>query len=653
MLNYINLIPLIPLVPLASFVILILFGSKMKEKAAYVSIGAAIAAFALSVPGILMTLKHQSVHLEWTWLYLGDRPIKLGFMIDSLSAMMLFVVTFIGSLIHIYSVGYMHGDKRYSRYFSYLSLFFFSMLLIVLGDNLIMVFVGWEMVGLCSYLLISFWFERMSAARAGMKAFLANRVGDVGFLLAILSFFWMFGTVNFEEMAAKIHSYQGAALVIPAVLLFCGAVGKSAQFPLHVWLPDAMEGPTPVSALIHAATMVAAGVYMVARSFFVFHGNIEAMQVVSYIGCFTSFMAATIALTQTDIKKVLAYSTLSQLGYMIMALGVGGYIAGPFHLMTHAFFKALLFLGAGSVIHGTGTQDIRQMGGLMKKMPITAWTFLAAFVAIAGIPPFAGFWSKDEILLSTFNSVVPGHMVLFAVGVFTEALTAFYMGRVFFLTFFGETRDKEIHAHESPYVMTIPLAILAVFSLFIGIPGSPLAGHWFQGWIQQSFPYMHPHEEHLNFGVMGASIVLAFSGLGLAYLMYVKESISADKIANAVKPLYTYSLNKWYWDEIYGAIIITPFLWSTKALYAFDVWIVDGIVNGVAMVARGLSFLQFIFDKYIVDGLVNLLGWITEKSSKMLRLIQTGLVQNYILLLVVGLALIVWFKILENMHSVL
>jgi len=418
-------------------------------------------------------------------------------------------------------------------------------------------------------------------------------------------------------------------------------------------LPDAMEGPTPVSALIHAATMVAAGVYMVARSFFVFHGNIEAMQVVSYIGCFTAFMAATIALTQTDIKKVLAYSTLSQLGYMVMALGVGGYIAGPFHLMTHAFFKALLFLGAGSVIHGTGTQDIRQMGGLMKKMPITAWTFLAAFVAIAGLPPFAGFWSKDEILLSTFNSPVPGHLFLFAVGLFTEALTAFYMARVFFLTFLGDARDKEIHAHESPLVMTVPLAILAFFALFIGLPGSPMAGHWFQHWLQQSFPYMHAHEIHLNFGVMGASIFLALSGIGLAYLMYIKGTISPDKVAQSIRPLYIYSLNKWYWDEIYGMFLIKPFLWSTNALYAFDVWIVDGVVNGAAMVARGLGFLQFIFDKYIVDGIVNLFGWVTQKSSRIVRLVQTGIIQNYVLLLVVGLALIVWFKILENMHAVL
>ena len=643
---------LIPLIPLASFIILILFGSKMKEKAAYVSIGAAIGAFLFSVPAILATFQHRTLHLEWIWLYLGNNPVKIGLTVDSLSAMMLFVVTFIGTLIHIYSVGYMHGDPRFSRFFAYLSLFFFSMLLIVLGDNLIIVFIGWEMVGLCSYLLISFWFEKLSAARAGMKAFVTNRIGDYGFLLGILSLYWTFHSFQFSEIIKGIEASKGLNLTIPAALLFCGAMGKSAQFPLHVWLPDAMEGPTPVSALIHAATMVAAGVYMVARTFFLFQSSPQAMQLVAFIGGFTAFMAATIAITQTDIKKVLAYSTLSQLGYMVMGLGVGGYIAGPFHLMTHAFFKALLFLGAGSVIHGTNTQDIRQMGGLMKKMPYTAWTFLIAFIAISGIPPFAGFWSKDEILLSAFNSSINGHMLLFSVGLFTELLTAFYMARVFFLTFSGESRDHEIHAHESPFVMTVPLMILAFFSMVIGLPGSPLMGHQFQAWIQQSFPFIEEHEVHLNYAIMSASVLLAASGIGLAYLMYVKKVISSEKIAAAIKPLYLYSLNKWYWDEIYYYCIITPFLGACNVAYAFDAWIIDGSVNGVALVAQGFSFLQYVIDKYIVDGIVDLTGWVTDKSSKVLRLVQTGLVQNYLLMLAVGLALIIWFKVLQNANSI-
>ena len=642
---------LIPLIPLLAFWVLIFWGSRMKEKSAYISIAAAISSFLLSVPCILATMKGQTLSLEWTWLYFGTQPVKVGIMVDSLSAMMLFVVTFIGSLIQIYSVGYMHGAPRFSRFFAYLSLFFFSMLTIVLADNLMLIFVGWELVGLCSYLLISFEYERIAAAKAGMKAFVVNRIGDVGFLLGILSLFWLFGTFQYKPLTEQIMSWKGASLAIPAMLLFCGAMGKSAQFPLHVWLPDAMEGPTPVSALIHAATMVAAGVYMVARMFFLFQSSVEAMQLVSYIGCFTAFMAATIALTQNDIKKVLAYSTLSQLGYMVMAVGVGGYAAGPFHLMTHAFFKALLFLGAGSVIHGTGTQDLRQMGGLLKKMPFTAWTFIMAFVAIAGVPPFAGFWSKDEILLSTFNSAVPGHTLMFWVGLFTEALTAFYMSRLLFMTFFGEQRDTSIHPHESPKVMTVPLMILAFFSLTAGLPGTPMAHHWLQGWLHQSFHYLPVHEIHLNYAIMSGSIILAFSGIGLAYLMYYKKSISAARVAAYMGPLYTLSLNKWYWDEIFELCIIKPFLWSTTILYAFDVWVVDGLVNACGYMVRGLSFLNYVFDKYVVDGLVELNGWIVEKSSRIARLVQTGLIQNYILLLVAGFALILWYTVLQNIGS--
>ncbi len=642
---------LIPLIPLIAFTIIILFGAKMQKASAWLSILAAVSTFILSIPLILATFHGQVTHFQWSWAHIGNNEIKLGFTVDSLSAMMLFVVTFIGSLIQIYSVGYMHGDPRYSRFFAYLSLFFFSMLLIVLADNLLLVYVGWELVGLCSYLLISFWFEKNSAANAGKKAFITNRIGDVGFALGIFMLYWTFHSFQFSTIADGVSKYTGPSLTIAAVLLFCGAVGKSAQFPLHVWLPDAMEGPTPVSALIHAATMVAAGVYMVARTFFLFHANPHAMQVVAYIGCFTSFMAATIAITQTDIKRVLAYSTLSQLGYMIMALGVGGYISGPFHLMTHAFFKALLFLGAGSVIHGTGTQDIRDMGGLWKKMPATAWTFLIATLAISGFPGLSGFWSKDEILLDAFNSPIPGSLIVYWVGTITAFMTAFYMFRLFFLTFTGETRKHDIHAHESPAVMTVPLMILALFSLIAGLPGSPFFGHAFQHWLGQTFTFMPEHAEEINPLVMGLSIIVGLAGIGLAWLMYYKKSISAEKVAQSMGLLYELSLNKWYWDEIYSYFIIKPFFWVTTALYAFDVWIIDGSVNGVARVGIWLSILKNLIDKYIVDGLVNFTGWFTQRLSRDLRLLQTGLVQNYILMLVFGLALMVWFKILENTNQ--
>jgi NADH-quinone oxidoreductase subunit L len=584
---------LIPVFPLLGFAIIILNGKRLGERAPIVAVGASLisAVIAFFVYARVLTT-HTPLGCSFEWIAWGESAVRMGVHIDGVSAVMLFMVTVVGTLIEIYAIGYMKGDHCYSRFFAYVSLFMAGMLGLVVADNLLLLFVSWEIMGLCSYFLIGFYTAKPSANAAGIKAFLTTRLGDVGLMLGIILLWWTAGTINFEELGLVIPQLQmlgldhlTLALTIAAVLIFVGTIGKSAQFPLHIWLPDAMEGPTPVSALIHAATMVAAGVFLVARTFMVFVNFPDALELVAVVGGFTALFAALIALTQNDIKRVLAYSTLSQLGYMVMALGLGAYAAGIFHLITHAFFKALLFLGAGAVIHGFHhVQDIRRMGGLRHSMPRTHLSFLVATLAITGCPLFSGFWSKDEILLAAFH----GNKILWGVGTFTAFLTAFYMFRIYFMTFTGRQRDAEIHAHESPRVMTTPLLILAVFAFGIGFPGSPLMHFWVQGAIHPSYL---PHTEHAaDLGIMGISTTVALLGFVLAVLMYgPSPKILPERVAAGFGKLYQLSLNKFYIDEIYHSVIIAPTLALARLLFGFDQGAIDGGVNGTGRGVRMIS----------------------------------------------------------------
>jgi len=676
----VNLSLIILLLPIFGFTILIFFGKRFPK---LYLLETALLGTALTLAAIigfvkLGTLVEHTIIFQFTWVDFGNLPILghlkfiLGVKIDNLTAIMLIVVTLISFLVHVYSIGYMHGDKRFSRYYAYLGLFSFSMLGIVLTHNLLTLYIFWELVGLSSYLLIGFWFEKKSASDAGKKAFLVNRVGDIGMFLGILILFTNYHTFTYDSIFAAIGSghlpfNSQAWLTAAGILLFMGAVGKSAQFPLHVWLPDAMEGPTPVSALIHAATMVAAGVYMVARIFPMLTAT--ALLVIALIGGFTSFLAATIAITQNDIKKVLAYSTISQLGYMVMALGVGSYAYGFFHLVTHAWFKALLFLGSGSVIQAMHhEQDIRQMGGLRKKMPITYYTFLVATLAISGVPFFSGFLSKDGLLLGTYAfGSLTGHILIPIFGFAVVVLTAFYMFRLVIITFHGEPRNKEKyeHAKESPKVMTIPLIVLAVLSFFFWYSPNPFSSEsgWFiSKWIptphsvvpeSMRFNFMKTATEsalHVKNGseaivhspmymealhqahypAMILSILLAGLGIFLAYWIYQWKKVDPDMLANKFNWLYRFSLNKWYFDELYHSTFVAGTIGLGKTLAWFDSNIVDGFVNGVAWVTRKISQISGAFDHYVVDGLVNFTAFVSGFFGLILKKIQTGKVQTYI-----------------------
>jgi NADH-quinone oxidoreductase subunit L len=543
----------------------------------------------------------------FTWMVGGEatpHPFRVDFalQVDQLTVVMLMVVTFVGMLIHIYSTGYMAHEGGYYRFFSYLNLFMFFMLTLVTAANLIVMFVGWEGVGLCSYLLIGFWFLKKSAADAGKKAFIVTRIGDFGFTVGILMVFATFGTVAFGEIFKNIDAASTPVMTTICLLLFAGAIGKSAQLPLYVWLPDAMEGPTPVSALIHAATMVTAGVYMVARMNPLFSRAPVAMLVVAIVGAVTAFYSATIGIAQTDIKKVLAYSTVSQLGYMFLACGVGAYSAGIFHLMTHAFFKGLLFLAAGSVIHAMGgEQDMIKMGGLRKKIPVTYWTMLIATLAIAGIPGFAGFFSKDEILEAA-QSGPHANLILWLLGVVGALITSFYMFRLVFLTFFGKARydEHKVHVHESPSNMTVPLMILAFLSIFGGWFAAPKligGGDYFEKFLAPVFAASEavppPGESvapatALVHALTGWPVIVGALGLLLAWYFYIKRPDIPKKMAQSAHALYLLLLNKYYVDEIYAAVIVRPLLWiSTNMLWhVVDEGAIDGIVNGTATVAR-------------------------------------------------------------------
>ena len=541
----------------------------------------------------------------FTWIPSGDFHVSFGYLLDPLSAVMILVVTGVGFLIHVYSTGYMSHDPGFQRFFTYLNLFMFSMLTLVLGDNFLLMFVGWEGVGLCSYLLIGFWYHKQSATDAGKKAFIVNRIGDFGFLLGMFIIFWHIGSLNFVDLVAKapeVFVYGGTIVTTACILLFIGATGKSAQIPLYVWLPDAMEGPTPVSALIHAATMVTAGVYMVVRTNVLFMMAPDALMTVAVIGAATAFFAATIGLAQNDIKRVLAYSTVSQLGYMFLACGVAAFTAGIFHLMTHAFFKALLFLGAGSVIHGmSDEQDMRNMGGLKKYMPVTFKTMFVATLAIAGIPGLSGFFSKDEILWKSFSSQF-GHPIFWVIGVATAALTAFYMFRLVYLTFYGKERmsaEVKSHIHESPKSMTVPLMILAVLSViggWVGIPHIFGVTNYFEHWLEPvmaqtaSASGAEGHallagggDAGMEITLMVVSVILVLISIFCAYLLYNKKTEISTSLANKLSGIKTLLLNKYYVDELYGAVVIRPIIYGSLFLWkVFDVVIIDGLINGMA-----------------------------------------------------------------------
>jgi NADH-quinone oxidoreductase subunit L len=635
------LIPLIVVLPLAGFVITALIGRRLEKQAHIVPVGLIVIVWVISMVVAFATLTHAEPFGEaghgvnvYTWIPAGNFEVEAGFYVDALTACLLIVVTTIGMLVHVYSIGYMGHDPGYWRFFAYLNLFMFSMLLLVLADNFLVVFVAWELVGLCSYLLIGFWKEKRSAALAAKKAFLVNRVGDVGFALGIMAIFVSTGTLSIRESIEKLLA-NGETNVIPitviALLVFAGAMGKSAQFPLHVWLPDAMEGPTPVSALIHAATMVNAGVYLVARVNPIFAAAPSALVVVAAIGIFTAILAASIAMTQTDIKRVLAYSTLSQLGYMFAALGVGAFSAAIFHLMTHGFFKGLLFLGSGSVIHAVhDEQDMRRMGGLARKIPITYMTMLIGSLAIAGIPPLAGFFSKDEILGEAFKLGFPW---VWAIGITVALLTAFYMFRLMGLTFWGTSRvDPKVEPdiHESPSVMTTPLILLAIPSallgLLLGLPfGASLLSSWLAPIFEESAHALHHAEgEYQLFGIdgalIGASVAVAAVGIAIAWRLFGAE---IGRIRLRPKPetvaaisarapfLYRASLNKWWFDELNHLLFI----------------VIGGRIAG---------FLWW-FDRRVIDDSVNDLARSTVGVGRSLRRVQTGRVQNYALGIAIGL----------------
>src|SRR5450759_3835739 len=601
--SLINLVPLIPAIPLAGFVFTAFFGRRMGRPAFVLPLLGVTVTWLLSMAVVYQALtggfgEHGAGITLWRWISAGAFNVDIGFFVDQLTACLLIVVTTIGLLVHLYSVGYMAHDPGRWRFFAYLNLFMFSMLLLVLADNFLTVFAGWELVGLSSYLLIGFWYGKRSAALAAKKAFIVNRIGDVGFALGIMLIWVSTGTLNMRAAFDRIARLDHGTILAIALLVFCGAVGKSAQFPLHVWLPDAMEGPTPVSALIHAATMVNAGVYLVARTNPIFSHVPEAMVVVAAIGIFTAIMAASIAFTQTDIKRVLAYSTLSQLGYMFAALGVGAYVAAIFHLMAHGFFKGLLFLGSGSVIHAVdGEQNMNRMGGLWRKIPITHWTMLIGAIAIAGIPPLAGFFSKDEILGEAFKN---GFVWVWAIGLVVAVMTAFYMWRLMGKTFYGESHvDPHVapKIRESAWSMTLPLILLAIPSVFIGMfLGLPFGDSRISQWLEPVFKaseeylYGSPAEFQL-FGIDGVLILISVAAatLGLvagiwlfgAFRARGRQATVDGIVASgpATRFLYRASLNKWWFDELNDLLFIRIGGRVAASLWWFDRTIVDGTVN--------------------------------------------------------------------------
>jgi NADH-quinone oxidoreductase subunit L len=626
----------IPFLPLAAFVINILFGrSLIRDKAHWFSCSAIIGSFIAAVITALDVIHGKIINEDlYTWIIAGSFKVSFGFLIDQLTAVMLIVVTGVGSLIFIYSIGYMHGDKGYYRFFSYLSLFVFFMLMLVMGNNFVLLYLGWEGVGLCSYFLIGYFFNKKAAADAGKKAFIVNRFGDFGFALGVFMIFLTFGTVHYVPVFAQVKNIAGQTInllgydvnlvTLIALLLFCGAVGKSAQIPLHVWLPDAMEGPTPVSALIHAATMVTAGVFMVARCNAIFNLSPVAMSVVTMVGAVTSLFAATIAVVQNDIKRIIAYSTLSHLGMMFVACGVGAYAAGIFHLYTHAFFKALLFLAAGSVIHAVHHNDVQRMGGLKKYMPFTYVTMLIAALSAGGIPGLAGFFSKDEIVWSTFASGSPVGKLAWIFMTAGAFFTPFYTFRLIFLTFHGKfrgTHHEEHHLHESPFVMTIPLMILAAGAFGVGwvnIPHVLGGGAHFAEFLKPVVGHPEFHATHAQeLRVMGVSTTIALIGLVTAAIFYLKKTEIPVKLARNFSVIYRILFNKYYVDELYHYALIKPTLWVAN------------------------SFIGAITDAKIIEGIVNGVPRTIGRFAESLRKVQTGLAQHYAIIMAAGVMIII------------
>jgi NADH-quinone oxidoreductase subunit L len=620
---------LIPLLPFAAFVVIGVFGHWIRDRAHLIAVPAVVASFLLATSAFLDIAQGETVHITlYSWISSGTFQVPIGLYLDRLGAAMLLLVTIVSGLVHVYSIGYMRGDPGYARFFSYIALFTFSMLMLVLADNFLELYVFWEAVGLCSYLLIGHWYERKSAADAATKAFVVNRVGDFGFGLGVMLVFALFGTLQYDQVFAQAASHARDTinlnplsafggdwsvhtLTLLCLLLFAGAVGKSAQVPLHVWLPDAMEGPTPISALIHAATMVTAGVFMVARFAPLYNLSPTAMAVVAVVGGVTAIFAATIALTQNDIKRVVAYSTVSQLGYMIMACGLGAYTAGMFHLLTHGAFKALLFLGCGSIIIALHhEQDIRRMGGLKEKLPITYWTFLIGSLCLAGFPFTSGFFSKDEILIAAW-SAGPLGKTLMIVGLITAFLTALYSFRLVFVAFWGPSRvDPHIvrHVQEPSPTMTVPLIVLAALAIVTGYLGIP-------GFLAPVFSMAvlsaPAHEGAAASAIMTLATILSLAGIGSAYVLYVRRPDLPDRLAQQWSSLYIGSLHKWYVDELYDAWFVQPTINAANDLWQWvDVRVIDAAVNGVAAT-------------------VNL--W-----SRALRLIQSGEVQHYALAMALG-----------------
>ncbi|SEN62740.1 NADH-quinone oxidoreductase subunit L [Paenibacillus sp. OV219] len=606
---------LIPLFPFLAFLLLLAFGRGQRTLGVLLG---CVSSFAGLVLSILVLIEHmvdgtKYYQYAFKWLDINGLTLNAGYEVTNLTALMLVVVTLVSFLVNLYSAGYMKSDERISVFYSYVALFSFSMLGLVLSDNMLTLYIFWELVGVCSFLLVGFWYSKPEAKAAAKKAFIVTRIGDAGLLLGILLLYWYMPdhALDFVHIGNVFEGQTGiiAASVTTwiAILIFVGAVGKSGQFPLHVWLPDAMEGPTPISALIHAATMVAAGVYLVARTFDIFQASQTAMDIVAYIGGFTAIFAATIGVAQNDIKRILAYSTVSQLGYMMMALGLGSMTGGIFHLFTHAFFKALLFLGAGSVIHAVHTQNIQEMGGLSGKMKITTWTFGIGTLALSGIPPFSGFWSKDMIL----NTALHEKPVLFAVGVAAAFFTAFYMSRLFFLVFMGKPRgEQHAHAHESPSSMTIPLIVLAVLSVvsgFIQTPWNETLGTWLTDGAEK---------EHGGAGiVMVISAAVGLLGLYLGWLVFVKGTIARDAISSKAPWLIRLLERKYYMDELYKALLVRPL--------------------------RGLGYLLNAIDDYIVDGLVRLVGGAAILFGRGGTRVQNGQIQTYGVVTLLGLVVLI------------
>jgi NADH-quinone oxidoreductase subunit L len=619
-----DLVWLIPALPLAGFLLLLVLGRRFGEPAAgwvaTLACGGAFAATLVVFAAMLAEDEHHRTHVYdlFDWFHVGGFDVKMGFLADPLSITMALFVTGVGTLIHLYSIGYMHGDEGFSKYFVYLNLFVFSMLMLVLGSNMLVTFLGWEGVGACSYLLISFWFSKEANASAGKKAFITNRIGDWGFMTAMFLAFATVGSLDYSVVLERAPEIAPVTATAIALLLFVGACGKSAQLPLYVWLPDAMAGPTPVSALIHAATMVTSGVYLMTRvNPILAQGYDWAPDVIAWVGVITALFAATIAVAQNDIKKILAYSTVSQLGYMFLAVGVGAYVAAIFHMVTHAFFKALLFLGSGSVIHGMHEeQDVQRMGGLRKYMPITAATFIVGWLAIAGVPPFSGFWSKDEILLFAYDA----NPALWAIGLATALLTAFYMSRQVFLVFFGEERferegDHAVHPHESPWLMTVPLVVLAGLAIVGGLLQLPFTEDvkFLEEWLH---PVIGENEAVIDVatgtkvGLAAIAVITGLVGIFLAARVYLQrrtEPVEPEVLAEG-----------WYYDRSITAFMGGPGRQGFEAVATFDAEVVDGAVNGVATVVRG--------------------------SGKGLRVLQTGFVRSYALGVAVGVVgLLVYF----------